>query len=62
VAFVQLARQLETWNFHFLDCQVHTEHMGRFGATEWPREDFLAALDRALECETRRGKWRFDRE
>jgi leucyl/phenylalanyl-tRNA--protein transferase len=62
VALVQLIRQLHAWNFQFLDCQVHTEHMQRFGATEWPRADFLAALERALECETRRGKWRFERD
>lgn len=60
VAFVHLVKQLECWNFQFLDCQVHTENLDRFGATEWPREEFLAALDRALECETRRGKWSFD--
>lgn len=62
VALVQLIRQLHAWNFQFLDCQIHTEHMQRFGATEWPRADFLAALERALECETRRGKWRFERD
>ena len=62
IAFVHLVRQLERWNFQFLDCQVHTEHLGRLGATEWPREEFLCALDRALECETRRGRWQFDRD
>lgn len=60
VAFVHLVRQLEAWQFEFLDCQVHTEHMGRLGATEWTRGDFLAALDHAISGETRRGKWRFD--
>ncbi len=62
VAFVHLVRQLELWGFRFLDCQVHTEHTERLGATEWTREEFLAVLDGALECETRRGKWRFDCE
>jgi len=60
VAFVHLVRQLERWNFKFLDCQVHTENLARFGATQWPREEFLAALESALDGKTRLGKWRFD--
>jgi len=57
VAFVTLVRQLETWEFHFLDCQVHTDLTESLGATEWPRSDFLAALARALTYPTRRGRW-----
>lgn len=60
VAFVHLVKQLERWDFHFLDCQVHTDHLDRFGATQWPREVFLAALEDALEAKSRLGKWRFD--
>lgn len=62
VAFVHLSRQLAAWDFQFLDCQVHTENMERFGARPCSREEFLAQLDRALECETRRGPWQFDRD
>src|SRR5690606_31997210 len=36
VAFVELAQQLERWRFELIDCQVHTEHLARFGAEEWP--------------------------
>jgi leucyl/phenylalanyl-tRNA--protein transferase len=57
VAFVALVRQLEAWGFHFLDCQVHTDHTESLGATEWARDDFLAALAGALEVPTRRGVW-----
>ncbi len=60
IAFASLVRQLEVWNFDFIDCQVETSHLTRFGATEWPRSRFLEALGKALEAETRRGKWRFD--
>ncbi len=62
VAFVHLVRQLEAWNFDFLDCQVHTEHLERFGAKEVPRDEFLALLDASLQRETRRGKWTFERD
>jgi leucyl/phenylalanyl-tRNA--protein transferase len=60
VAFVTLVRQLEAWDFDLVDCQVHTEHLARFGATEWPRARFLAALAASLERPTRRGSWRLD--
>jgi leucyl/phenylalanyl-tRNA--protein transferase len=60
VAFVTLTRQLERWGIDLIDCQVHTEHLERFGATEWPREQFLAALAAALEHPTRTGPWRLE--
>lgn len=60
IAFAALVRQLGIWDFDFIDCQVETDHLTRFGATEWPRDRFLEALDTALEAETRRGSWRFD--
>lgn len=62
VAFVHLVRQLVAWDFRFLDCQVHTDNMERFGASEWSRDEFLVALDLALAQETRRGKWTFERD
>jgi leucyl/phenylalanyl-tRNA--protein transferase len=60
IAFAAFVRQLEIWNFDFIDCQVETSHLTRFGATEWPRSRFLDALATALEADTRRGKWAFD--
>ena len=60
VAFVHLVQQLLRWGFDLIDCQVHTEHLERFGASEWPRSDFLEALATSLESETRCGGWRFD--
>jgi leucyl/phenylalanyl-tRNA--protein transferase len=59
-AFVTLVRQLEAWGFDFIDCQVQTDHLARFGAEEWSRHRFLDALDRSLQSPTRRGRWRFD--
>jgi leucyl/phenylalanyl-tRNA--protein transferase len=60
IAFVALVEQLARWGVELIDCQVHTEHLERFGAVEWPRERFLAALAAALEKPTRGGPWRFD--
>jgi len=57
VAFATLCQVLDQWDFHFVDCQVHTPHLERFGATDWPRERFLEALHGALDTPTRRGSW-----
>jgi len=61
-AFAVLVRQLERWGFELVDCQLHTDHLARFGARLWPRRRFLDALERCLQRETRRGPWRFDEE
>ena len=60
VALVALLDQLRAWRFDLLDCQIHTDHVERLGAEPWPRERFLARLERSLERPTRRGRWRFD--
>ena len=60
VATVSLLGNLQHWGFHFVDCQVHTEHLARFGAREWPRSRFLSALRDAVSHPTRREPWRFE--
>jgi leucyl/phenylalanyl-tRNA--protein transferase len=57
-AFVTLLRQLLHWGITLVDCQVPTGHLTRFGAREWPRDRFLAALGEALRLPTRVGIWR----
>ena len=60
IAFVALVERLSTWGIPLVDCQVYTEHLASLGAREWPRRDFLAALDAALDRPTRLGPWRLD--
>ncbi|GAB4559613.1 MAG: leucyl/phenylalanyl-tRNA--protein transferase [Haliangiales bacterium] len=60
IAFVTLVRQLAAWDIRLIDCQVHTDHLARFGAEEISRAVFLRALQRVLQRSTRRGRWRFD--
>ena len=57
IAFVTSVRQLETWGIHLIDCQVHTDHLERFGAYEIPRAEYLDRLRVALDHPTKRGKW-----
>ena len=58
VALVALVGQLRAWRFHFVDCQVHTEHLERFGASEWPRKRFLVLLEKAVAVPAAPGPWR----
>lgn len=57
VAFATLLAHLVIWGFTLVDCQVHTEHLARFGALHWSRTKFLAALREALAAPTRTGPW-----
>jgi leucyl/phenylalanyl-tRNA--protein transferase len=59
-AFAVLVDQLRRWRFDLVDCQVHTDHLARFGAREWSRRRFLTALRRSLAVPTRRGVWKLD--
>lgn len=59
-AFVRLVEQLRAWGIELIDSQVHTEHLARFGAEEWPRKSYLRALGKALEQPTRKGPWEFE--
>jgi len=49
VAFTTLLGHLAMWGFRIVDCQVHTEHLARFGATMWPRERFLSEWRAAVD-------------
>ncbi len=59
-AFATLLAQLVAWGFTLVDCQVHTEHLERFGAEEWPRKLFLQTLRSAVAQESGRGPWSLD--
>ena len=59
-AFVRLCERLAAWGFDMIDCQMHTEHLERFGARPLPRSAFLGRLAEALERETRQGTWALD--
>jgi leucyl/phenylalanyl-tRNA--protein transferase len=59
IAFVSAVREMTSWGFDLIDCQVYTEHLARFGAKEIPREEFLTRLEKSLQTPTRKGKWAF---
>ena len=59
-ALVALCRQLGRWQFPFIDCQMHTEHLARFGATEISRSGFLEALKASVQRHSTSKKWVLD--
>ena len=60
IAYVACVRQLAAWSIGLIDCQVHTEHLERFGAYEVSRSKYLELLRIALDEPTRRGRWGFE--
>jgi leucyl/phenylalanyl-tRNA--protein transferase len=51
VAFVTLVEDLHATGVDLVDCQVHTEHLERFGAEHWPRALYLNELDARVDAE-----------
>ena len=60
VALASLVEKLKSWEFHFIDAQMTTEHMLKLGAKEMPRRLFLKRLQSALRYPTKRGRWRIE--
>jgi leucyl/phenylalanyl-tRNA--protein transferase len=60
VALVALAVQLLRWDFALIDCQMHTEHLLRLGATDIPRRAFVELLKQCCSLAGPQGIWRFE--
>lgn len=57
VALVYLRDFLARKHFHFIDCQLPTQHLIGLGAIEVPRDDFQSCLNKALEYPSLVGPW-----
>ena len=60
VALVSLARQLARWEFHLIDCQVHTSHLVSLGANTMSRNEFVYILKQACALPGPESPWEFD--
>ena len=60
IAFVTLVQQLHRWNIETIDCQVYTDHLARFGARAWPREDYLREVAKLVQLPSRLGPWQLE--
>lgn len=56
VVFTTLVPALAALGYLLVDCQVYTDHLATFGAEEWPKARFHAALEAALQV-TPRQAW-----
>ncbi|MDO6470105.1 leucyl/phenylalanyl-tRNA--protein transferase, partial [Neptunomonas phycophila] len=45
VAFIKLARQLNTWGYPLIDCQVHKPNLVSLGAIGISRDEFLLYIN-----------------
>jgi len=59
IAMHHLCRQLASWDFSLMDCQIASPHLATLGATELPRERFLALLREAV-AQNGPPHWRFE--
>lgn len=57
VALVHLVRQLASWDFELIDCQMSTAHLASLGARELRRAEFQALVARLVEQPGVPGPW-----
>lgn len=62
LALVHLARQLHSWGYALIDCQVHSEHLKSLGSVHLPRPGFLALLAEHCAAAGHPSPWRFAAE
>jgi len=56
-AFVHLVRQLQSWDFKLIDCQVDSAHLQSLGASQLSRAEFARYLDEYCELEAKSADW-----
>ena len=61
VAFVRLVRQLETWGYTLIDCQIASRHLANMGAREISRQEFCSILASDCKLKGQPAPWRFDK-
>jgi len=57
IALLKLCEWLTFKEFHFIDCQMHTQHLISLGAVDILREKYLKILEKAVNQKTINGNW-----
>jgi leucyl/phenylalanyl-tRNA--protein transferase len=55
--FITIVEKLKELDFHLIDCQQETNHLGSLGARAIDRKEFLALLQKNQSVETLTGSW-----
>ena len=58
IALAHLAKQLESWNYGMIDCQMNTPHLASLGAREIPREEFIVRLQELIHYPETSALWK----
>jgi len=58
IALAHLTKQLESWNFGMIDCQMNTPHLASLGAREIPREEFIIRLQELIHYPEASSLWK----
>ena len=59
---VWLVKQLQRWDYALVDAQVRTETLGKMGAVEIARHDYLSRIAPLVAHPGRVGTWAFDED
>jgi len=57
IAMYHLTEFCKKQHFHFIDCQMYTEHLESLGAEELEQSFFLKRLEKAMKGKSIRGSW-----
>jgi len=57
LAFATFMAQLSVWDFDLIDCQVHTDHLARFGAIFWERQTYCQHIQRSQKNKKSPHNW-----
>lgn len=60
VALCHLARQLVSWDFWLIDCQIANPHLTRMGAVDVPRDVFIELVEKNAHQLTLKGPWQLE--
>jgi leucyl/phenylalanyl-tRNA--protein transferase len=59
-AFIYLVRQLNSWGYRLIDCQIASQHLANLGAREIGRREFCQILADACKLPGHPAPWQFD--
>jgi leucyl/phenylalanyl-tRNA--protein transferase len=62
VAFAKFVKQLQSWGFLMIDCQVESEHLTSLGAELIPRNQFVHMLENLCYLPTKSAPWQFEND
>lgn len=57
IALYALCFLMKTWQYHYIDCQVYSQHLENLGAEEIDKSHFVRLLKKSNSFTTKNKKW-----